>query len=211
MRIKTMNIYTAAELKTLDDGGAAFARAFRGYLDGQDRDGLDFEISDLMGSLKGLFNACSGVRLADWNTGVCNRNNGLRVDFTGGRHYDSGAEVSALSGPRAIAWLENNLLAGLRIGWTEKRRAELRKYGPLYYPGKIKPCPFTGMCYDDDLLSALVDNVRGGMDLKAAFEDLADVAARLLELANDYQRTEEYFMDEAAANGREYDENGNRI
>ena len=211
MRTETRNIYTAAELKTLDDGGAAFARAFRDYLDGQDRDGLEFETSDLMGSLKGLFTACSGVRLADWNIGVCNRNNGLRADFTGGRHYDSGADVSALSGPRAIAWLENNLLAGLRVPWTGGKRAKLRKYGPLYYPGMIKPCPFTGMCYDDDLLTALVDNVRGGMDLNAAFEDLADVAARILEAANDYQRTEKYFMDEAAANEQEYDENGNRI
>lgn len=211
MRTETRNIYTAAELKTLDDGGAAFARASREYLDGQARDGLNFEISDLMASLKGLFNACSGVRLADWNVGICNRNNVLRVDFTGGRHYDSGADVSALSGPRAMAWLENNLLAGLRIGWTEKRREELRKYGHLYYPGKIKPCPFTGMCYDDDLLSALVDNVRGGMDLKAAFEDLADVAARLLESANDYQRTEEYFLETSEANGWEYTEEGGLI
>lgn len=208
MRIETRKIYTALELKRRPKQlPGAFEHAFK-YFTGHNDDGLEFEISDLMGSLKGLFDSCGGIKLTDWNIGAYNRGNGLSVQFTS----EYADDVAALSGPRAMAWIENNLLSRLRIPWTGPKRANYRKYGDGYKPGQIKSCPFTGMCYDDDLLDCLVKNVYvENMDLKSAFEDLARECEKILEAAVDYQNTEEYFLQEADGQGMEFDKRGNRI
>lgn len=244
MRTETRKLYTAAELKKyrgLRPFAGAFEKAYKTYLEGQSENGLEFEMDDAMASIKGLFDACSGISLKNWDIGIYNRNNHLKVEFTGGQRYGGGDDVEKLSGPRAIAWLENNLLCGIRVQYVplltvklemEKQSAYYEKVRGLsrkerdnvpknyseaaikrhyYKPGTIAECPFTGVCYDMDLLDALIKNVRDGMDLKSAFEDLADVAAKLLESAEDYQRTEEYFLDTAAANDYEYDKDGDRV
>jgi hypothetical protein len=246
MRTETRNIYTAAELKKSKRKAlkGAFEKAFAEYLDGQ-HENLDFESDDLMGALNGLFEACNGVKMTDWSLGMDNHDNHITVEFTGGQRYEDGDDVAELSGPRALAWLENNLLSGIRIPFvslkearaaqaeraelyrkkreakTEKEKAENPGPGPRFKksiisrlygkPGTIADCPFSGMCYDNDFLDALIKDVKDGDDLKSAFQNLDGVYVRLLESANDYQRTEAYFLDHADANGWEYDGDGNRI
>jgi hypothetical protein len=247
MRIETRKLYSAAELKkykNLKGFAGAFDKAYEAYLETQGETGLEFESDDLFGSLKGLFNACSGIKLKDWSLGLNNRDNHIRVEFTGGRGYGEDEDaIGEFTGARAMAWIENNLLSGIRVpfiplltvklemekrdeyyrklnacgGDREARAAVPKNFNPraikrhYYKPGTIGDCPFTGMCYDDDFLDALRKNIKDGDTLKTAFESLDGVFVKLLESANDYQRTEEYFLGQAEANDYEYDKDGDRI
>ena len=67
-----------------------------------------------------------------------------------------------LTGRRAWAWLENTLLAPHRIPWTDPERWHLTKYGSWYRAGMVKPCPFTGVCYDESYLEDIRDSIRLG-------------------------------------------------
>lgn len=128
--------------------------------------------AEILDSLKAVIKA-SGLTLADYDLGPHNRGNFLRV---------SGDEDAlALSGPRALAWLENNLLGPLRIPWTGPKRRDLARYGRYYRPGLVAPCPFTGVYCDEDYLDALRTNLRDGMSIYAAYNALAGTAATLME------------------------------
>lgn len=209
MRIETRKVYTAAELhkwRGLKSLSGAFERAFESYKNAQAEEGpACWWTGELMDSVKALFDA-AGVEMADWSIGMYSPSY-IRADFRG----EYAEETEKLSGPRALAWIENNLLSGLRVPWTGPRRAELRKYGAGYYAGQVKPCPFTGICYDDDLLNRLMESIKAGDTLAEAFEGLAIEARKIAESEDEYEREEAYFLDHAAANGYEYDAKGARI
>jgi hypothetical protein len=159
--------------------------------------------SEIMDSLKGLFKHCYGVSLKDWQIGAYCYSS-IKVSF----NQDEAAE---LTGKRAFAWIENNLLSELRIPYKGEKRRDLAKYGSYYRPGMIKPCPFTGLCYDDDLMDDLKDSIRSGMTLKESFLALGDKAQKIMEDELDSMQTEEYLEDISEANGYEYDERGGRV
>lgn len=189
MKTKTINIYTAAELKEHCPEG--FERALEDWRESVQSDPA--WVSEIMDSFEAVFKA-AGLTLKDYSIGT---------DCTVAQFDGEG-----LTGKRASAWLENNLLAGLRIPWSGKRRWKNAKYGRGYRPGLIPPCPFTGWCFDEDLLDDLRDSIRGGLSIKEAFEGLADKAAKLIEEEIEAQCSEDYFLDHADANGYEYTENG---
>jgi len=155
--------------------------------------------SEILDSLKGLFKACNGITLKDYDLG--GQGSYLKVQFS----EDDAAE---LRGARAIAWLENNLLSSLRIPFKGVKRDSIRKYGSAYWPGMIPPCPFTGYCADVDYLNELVNDVRGGMPLKDAFKALADVYTRLIEQEYDWQTSDEFLKEDFEANGTKFTEDG---
>ena len=127
---------------------------------------------EIIHSLKEVVKA-SGLTIADYSLGPYNRGNFLRV---------SGDEdVLALTGPRALAWMENNLLSPLRIPWTGPERRNLARYGRYYRPGLVPPCPITGVYCDEDYLDSLHKNLRNGVSIYHAYNALADVAATLME------------------------------
>lgn len=143
----------------------------------------------------------AGLKLVNWEIGAYSPSFARIEDFQG----------ADLTGPRAIAWLENNLLSRCRVPWKGPKRAEYRKYGNGYRPGQIKSCPFTGYCSDEDLLDSLKKDIRAGSTVKEAFEALADVCRKILETELDYQNSAEYFEEHADANGYEFTEDGERF
>jgi hypothetical protein len=213
MRQKITNVYTAAELKELGDG-RAFERALEKYRENLT---LDYVSDEMMDSLKGLCDA-AGIRIRDYSLGAYNRGNRLRVEFPG----DGGA--GDLTGPRALAWIENHILGPLRAPWGLERKAwrrgqfhdvfnveDGRVLRRWYSPGAVPACPFTGVCYDDDFLGALYADVKAGRSLKESFEGLEHDFARMLEDELEYQGKEDQFLEAAEVNEWEYDEDGRHV
>lgn len=199
--MKTIKIkaYTAKELRKKNPEG--FERAHEEY-NNSVAEYIPWadEISE---SLKGLFKHTNGISLRDWEIGAYSYSY-IKVEF-------SQDEAGELTGPRAMAWLENNLLADLRIpfckmfenvgGWNPTpNRGVLSQYGKFYRPGMIHPCPFTGYCFDETLLESLQKDIQNGNTLKESFENLADVTRKELETEMESQQSEEYFLDTADAN-----------
>lgn len=191
--MKTIKVYTAAELKKKFPD--AFDRALEHFQ--QDNDSIPWS-EEIIDSLKAIFDR-SGLRLRNYSIGAY-----CYSDLT----VDMESDVANLSGNRALAWIENNLLADLRIpykpmfklwsdGWKPTvKRGELSKYGAYYRPGMIHPRPFTGVCFDEDFIEALLKAIKSGDTLKEAYTGLADVAQKLMESEVDYQNSEENFLEQ---------------
>lgn len=197
MRTKTIKLYSINELS--ED---AREHALKKYRENQTE---IFWSEEIFESLKGLFNACSGVSLKDYS--LEQFNSWIKVEF-------DREESKELTGKRAIAWINNNLLVNIRIpenSLSDKgKRSELAKYGRYYRAGEIKPCPFTGYCADDDFLDSLLKDVKEGTDLKTAFEGLATEYQRILNDEIDYQNSEEYIIEHMEINEYEFTEDGER-
>lgn len=121
-------------------------------------------------------------------------------------------DLPDIEGPRRVmAWAENHVLSQLRIGYTGKERWRVSQFGPGYRPGCIRPCPWTGYCVDDDLLDVIKAEARAGTSPKDIVRAVKARADRLWEDETDSQCTADYFIENAEANGYEYDERGNMI
>jgi hypothetical protein len=110
-----------------------------------------------------------------------------------------------------MAWLENNLLAGLRIPYKGAERRKLAQYGAAYRSGMIKPCPFTGMCYDENMIKGVVKAVRAGYTLGDCFRWLAGEATRLIEAEYEYANSDEYIAEHLDVNDWQFLENGKAV
>lgn len=163
-------------------------------------------LDEIIDSMKGLFEAIDGVRLIDWNIDSENRNNYIRFAF-----YSD--DVVNLSGPRAQAWLENNLLYKLR----EHRVFQNRIYRydhdgnkPHTYErhGQRKTAPFTGYCADEDFLKCLEDAIKSGETVCDALKGIGEKARELFAQEIEGQLSEEYIKDTILANDYEFTEDG---
>lgn len=174
----TITAYTFAELT-----GAARERA----LDSLPPACCDDTLNECMDSLSALCKV-AGVILEDWSIGPHSYSH-LKVSF--GRD-----EVAGLSGPRALAWIENNIFGKLRQTWrpatvppSNKWASIHGKYSRRYTrPDHVPACPLTGVCFDEDLLDAF----RGDqtVSLGKRFESLAGIISRICELDLKYQEGE---------------------
>ncbi len=207
MRTIETTLYTVKELKELHP--AAFQKALEKWERYVDQDPA--WMNELFDSLMGTF-AAAGVKVNDYQLSTYGYHNFVRITMSSEFDY----QVGNLTGRRAMAWLENNLLGKLRISWTAKRN-ENRKYNAAYRscgnyrpyePGLVPPAPFTGYCADDDFLNSLKKDLRNGVSLYHAFKNLARVYADLAETEIQNQKSEEYFLDHAEANGYEFNEEG---
>lgn len=201
--MRTIKVYSPSELKKKHPEG--FERAHEWYKS------HDAEIpwqGEIMDSLKAVFDA-SGINLRDWS-----------IDAYGYSYvkFSMNDEVRDLSGNRALAWLENNLINDLRIKhtpmffkaveWHKNERAHLAQYGKYYRAGMIKPCPFTGVCFDEDYIESLFKSINEGDSLGEAYDNLANVAAKLFQNEIEAQQSEEYFLDQGHL---EFTKEGHRI
>lgn len=195
MRIKEIRLYQFDELS---DEAKATARDWLRDATASDTYVLD----EMIDSLKALFKA-SGIKLVDWSIGAYNQNNYVKFDL---------GDAADLTGARAMAWLENNLFDRLRItpAEFEKKRKEYMSYGEGYRIGKIKPCPLTGMGYDEDLLDAIRKSISSGETLKEAFKGLADHIAKMFETEVEYQNKDEQVEENIRANEYEFTVDGKR-
>lgn len=129
--------------------------------------------------------------------------------------YPMDRDVAALKGRRAWAWLENEVLAWLRIEWKpitkSSKRRELAQYGREYRAGMVPPSPFTGTWYDDDLLADLTDSIRSGMTVGDAMRALGEKAEQLAEREIEYLCSDESFVDTCETNEWEFYESGEQV
>lgn len=195
MRTITTKIYKFDEL---EDTGKEKARDWYRDVNAAEC----FYMDGIYESLKATFKA-AGIKLTDWDLGLYNRSNGVSFDL---------GDVEKLTGRRAFAWLENNLFGPLRITaaeFAENRKAYL-KDGANYRVGKVRPCPLTGVCYDEDFLDALRKSIKDGSTLKDAFHNLADVGGRLCEAECEYINEDAQVDEEIRANEYEFESDGTR-
>jgi len=168
-------LVTLYEFSELDDG--AKERATNYYINNCYDSNTTREIFD---SLQALLNL-AGVTFKEFNYGH------LYLDFPD--------NMRELSGGRAMAWLENNLLSSLRIPYKGKERWKLSRYGSEYRAGKIRPCPFTGMCFDADFLDALIKDVKEGHNLADCFTRLGNTLQTLIDSAEQWETSAEYITE----------------
>ena len=121
---------------------------------------------EILQSLKGLCNQ-AGIDIKDYSIG----DRGSYIKY---------GDIPEIQGSRALTWIENNIIEPNRLSWTDPKRFKPgMHYG--YRAGVMKDYPFTGVCYDQDFLDALIESVISGDDLETAFESLADTANKLIE------------------------------
>lgn len=161
---------------------------------------------EMVQSVLGLFDYCDGVTLKDYALGI--QGSYVKVSFE--------QDVAHFDKRRAIAWLENNLLDKLRIPFTSytiktSKRFKYKGYGEYYRAENIESCPFTGYCFDDDLIHYLIHEVKNYGDLESAFCGIAQEFEKHLLDEWEYMSSEEhiktYFEDfdcQFLENGRLY-------
>ena len=176
--MKTIEVYTTAELKD------KYPDVFENALEKWNDTNMDFIpwSDEIVESMKAVI-AAAGLRIADYNLGPYD--NFLSI-------HDFDAE--GLTGQRAIAWLENNLLNNLRTPYGLKNIDKRVKYG--YKAGSIPSCPFTGYYADEDMLEGLYNEIMDGSTLGEAFTRLGYVVSKLLEGELEYQQSEECFIEQ---------------
>lgn len=193
MRVKEIKLFKFNELSE-----SAQAKAIETYRNN------NFDVpwqEEIFQSFKKVFESAE-IKLLDYR---------LSPDFTSyiKIDLDRNDPVYNLSGARALAWLENNLLCKLRITRMEylKNRLQNFKYG--YRIGKIKDCPFTGYCADDDFINCLVESVKNGDCIGEAFKiRMVEKYCELIQAEIDYQNSEEYIIESFEANDYEFLECG---
>lgn len=191
---KTITVYSFSELSE-----KAKENAMRGFPEPD----CEYTLSECVDSLKALCKH-AGVNLRDWSLGPEGYRSYVKVEIGGSM---SGDEPGALTGKRAFAWIENNILGPLRQPWP--LNAKGRRYTR---PGHVPACPLTGVCFDEDLLDVFRDR-DPRITLLDRFRSLADVIARICEADLEYQASDEYRAEYAEAffEGATFTKDGNRI
>lgn len=193
MNTITINTYPVSELNE-----EALKLAHEKFKDAKDE---TFWADEIAQSLKDTIDAIDGVQLTNWELGAyCHSSIEISIND----------DIIDMEGPRAMAWIEHNFLSHLRIPWRGPKRWEVAKYGRYYRSGKVPPCPFTGVCFDDDFIDALLKNINEGNSLYDSIMWLKNTCQRLLEMEYDDQNTLEYFKDHASANEYAFLEDGRR-
>lgn len=193
---KTITLYTAQELKDLDY--RAYERALSEF---QESESSDIPwVDETIDSLKEIIKQ-SGLTLSDWNLSTEAYRSYIKVTGFDTFYYDFGD----LTGQRALAWIENNLLHKLRQPYKPMIARRAHYSTP---PGHIDPYSLTGYCADYDFVRALINNVKWGCTLKNAYERLADTCAHLLEKELEYATSEENFLETSDANDWKFTDAG---
>lgn len=203
--MQTITVYSSIELKELDPD--AFSRAYDKWVQDQYGFGLNWQ-DEIMDSLKAIFEY-SDINLRDWEISDSSPS---YVKFS----MDN--EVYELTGQRAIAWLENNLLGQFRykdgikhikerIWKSECITNPARPDGAFIHKvGELKSCPMTGVCFDEDFLESLQKDIRAGDSIGEAYKNLAQVASELFSAEWKQQTSEEEFL---IQDHLQYTEDGN--
>lgn len=197
--MKKVTAYTVQELK--EEFPEGYERAFEEWK--ARRDSEIPWVDEIMDSLKAIFEA-GNVTLRDWSIGAYSPSY-VTFSFYG----DYAEEIGELNGARALGWIENNIISPNRIRRGQYNRQELRRYG--YQIGALKDCPFTGVCFDFDMLESLLGDIQRGYTLREAFSGLASVASRLMESEIESATSEDAFAEDAEAMNRHYTEEGTKV
>jgi len=178
----TLQIYSASELK--HDHPHAFAKAYEKYKEGEYNYGLNWG-DEMFQSLKALIEL-GGYKLTRYSLGDSScRDNHIRIDEQ---------DCDTLSGKRAMAWLENNILSKLR----DKK-------------GQLDAGKLTGYCLDYPLVESLQESIRIGSTIREAFMDLVTPYVAQVDAEWEDQLSEERFLDTSDANNVQFFEDGRKV
>lgn len=198
--MKTVKLYTPIELKKKYPEG--YENALEWFRSDQGEIPWQGEIMD---SFKAVFER-SGLELRDWSiSGDYPSSSWVKFHFP---YFYAAYGAKDLTGQRALAWLENNLLSQFRykdgIQYIKERvwRAECVKNPRrsdgvfIHKAGELKSCPLTGVCFDEDFIQSLLKDIKDGCTLGEAYKNLAYVAGKLFEQEIEYQNSEENFLEQ---------------
>jgi hypothetical protein len=181
-----------------------------------DYDPTEFVLQDIMDSLHGLAKIITGYTGYDWSVGMHNQNYKytLKKDpivFENSEEVNFYARTSRARA-RRIGWWENNVLSPLRITRKQYKEGGYHLYGKDYQIGKVKPCPFTGVFFDEVLLEeAYKYFVVNGTTIEHTFDLLARDIDFMLREEYEYQTSREHFEDyHAYEDGECYLEDGSK-
>ena len=169
------------------------------------------EIEETLNAFCKAFN----VTLKEWSYGGnCNPSYNFVLNID--------EEQEELSGIRLATFVWNNFAQYVQKGkfyslWSKTEKEEhnpnMRKLKQRY--SKIQKefnCPFTGMCYDDDILKNIIECI-DYETLYDSYEDLIDSCLdyyfNMAQKEYEYTQSEEYFIEDSVGNDCEYDINGN--
>jgi hypothetical protein len=179
MKTIEISVYTATELK--QEYPNAFKKAYERFVQSEYEHGLNWG-TEMLDSLKTLIEL-GGYRLKDYSLGDSScQNNHIRLEER---------DCDELSGKRAMAWLENNILSKLR----DKK-------------GKLDAGLLTGYCMDYTLVESLQESIRGGSTIKDALNDLVCVFVAQVDSEWENQTSEEAFLDQSDANDWQFSADG---
>ena len=178
------------------------------------REGYEFHWSSEVEQAMKEFSRLAEVRIFDYEFGdPFSYTKGIKFSTN---HRDE--EQFELSGARALAWIENNILEYCRTpkvyylrttGSTKKRKSNLLT--------EIN-CPFTGMCYDMDILDPLLKFAKGpkvygrGWENTTVLDLISECFASLVKsVEGEIEHcltSDEYADDEITINEYEFTEDG---
>lgn len=207
---REIKVYTIQELK--ENFPDAYDKAFEEYKNDVAQDPYLPWSEEIIGSMKATFKH-AGVTLLDWSIGTYSPS---YVKFSIPTYWSELAEEDILvddyEGELAYGWLKE------AFDLKDFKRVEFQYDGKTHYRHDFKnldgsdwSCEFTGICFDHDFLESLFECIHDRMNLRDAFSNLADVAAKLFENEYEAQLEEEYFVDFAMGNDYEYTEDGDKI
>lgn len=199
MRTICKEAYSVKELKELFPEG--FKRALSEHEKHVSEWGIGWQ-SEIFDSLKAVISH-AGYSIEDYSLLMESYYNKFRLSHN--EYSDD------LTGVRALKWIENNFLSPLRIPFAGKRRYDVRKYGHVYRPGLIPPCPLTGVCFDDDFIDCFIKAVKSGETIRDALISLADEYSRMVQAEYEYEISEENFLEHSEVNDYEYYETGEMV
>jgi hypothetical protein len=179
MKTIEINVYTASELR--QEHPHSFQKAHERFVQGEYENGLNWG-QEMFESLKALIEL-GGYKLKNYSLGDSScRNNYIRLEER---------ECDELSGKRAMAWLENNILSKLR----DKI-------------GKLDAGKLTGYCLDYTLVKSLQESIRTGSTIGQAFRDLVCPYVSQVDAEWENQTSEEAFLDLSDANDYQFSADG---
>lgn len=215
MRTAKVNVFGYSELSA-----AAKQKAYQEWLE---NGGCDFMYYNEVCNTISAFEREFGVTVSDWSV------SDEDYDFTL-RTSAISDEILALRGNRARAWFWNNhgdILLSRR--YRSGKHGTKYAYSKFFHTAAIEgTCPFTGMCYDSDILAIIADfcfGVSRRGPIKSPFAqrlisvDNSYSVLRLLRVSLDfffatlveeckYWRSEESFASFCEANEWEFTANG---
>lgn len=148
---------------------------------------LQFDSDEMMESLKAVCEACC-LRLSDWSFGTYCRDWKVKV---------SNYAVEDLSGRRALAWFLQILIDN---GYPRPKRFADMKFTGI--------CGFTGVCFDEDVVETVWEELLAGETVAKAFDQVAYTFCKGLEAEYEYLISEEHVMEYLDESEEIYTEDG---
>lgn len=148
---------------------------------------LEHTSQEMLDSLKAVCEACN-LRLVDYSFGSYCRNWKVGVN-----NYD----VEDLEGNRALAWFLRVLI--------DNGYARPKHFKDMQFPGV---CGFTGVCFDDDIVECVWNELLEGKPVRKAFDRVAKMFCDTLENEYAYLTSEEAILDYLDQSEEIYTEDG---